>query len=322
MRIPIESACWRLCACSEAPASCCASAASYGLSKDVVIVPIIESELKFREVQRQVLPADVVVGADNAALQEAPEILDVVRVNLTANVFLGPVINCFVATNVIRHPLAIACTHVSRDQIHFLRNGLVDEAIERVDARILNDLTDDIALARDRADDGGLAGVGRAAAAILLAGFPVPVFLFAADVGFVHFNDSHELLELRIFHRRPQPMAHIPSRLVCTASDLPLNLESADALLAVKDLPENLEPSLERILGVLENRPADDAEAVVLAGLAEPMEGPRFQDINFVAIATRATDNAVSPAMLQHKLLAGFVRRKGFHQSAERHHGS
>jgi hypothetical protein len=183
-------------------------------------------------------------------------------------------------------------------------------------------LTDNIAFARDRADDCDLASVGRTATTIFLTIPPVAIFLFAADIGFVHFDDSHELLELGVFHRSSQPMAHIPSCLVCTASDLALNLESADAFLAVKDLPENLEPSLERILGVLENGPADDAEAVVLAGLAEPMEGPRFQDINFVAIATGASDDAISPAMIQHELFAGFVGREGFHQFAERHHGS
>jgi hypothetical protein len=45
----------------------------------------------------------------------------------------------------------------------------------------------------------------------------VPILLFAADVGFVNFNDSHQLFELGIFHRSSQPMAHVPSCLVCAA---------------------------------------------------------------------------------------------------------
>jgi hypothetical protein len=57
MKIPIESACWRALACSEAPASCHASAASYGLSKDVGILAVVMAKLKFREIQRQIFTA-------------------------------------------------------------------------------------------------------------------------------------------------------------------------------------------------------------------------------------------------------------------------
>jgi hypothetical protein len=66
---PIEPACWRALACSEARASYCASAASYRLSKDVFVVPIVESELELREVQQQIFFAHVMISADNSALQ-------------------------------------------------------------------------------------------------------------------------------------------------------------------------------------------------------------------------------------------------------------
>jgi hypothetical protein len=81
MRTPIESVCWRLCACSEALASLGASAASYRLSKDIVIVPIIESELEFREIQRQVLLAYVMVRPDHTAFEQAPEVFQVIIIS-------------------------------------------------------------------------------------------------------------------------------------------------------------------------------------------------------------------------------------------------
>jgi hypothetical protein len=115
-------------------------------------------------------------------------------------------------------------------------------------------------------------------------------------------------------------MTHVPSGLVCAAPNLALNLERTDPLFAVQDLPKHLEPSLERIFGILEDRPADDTEAVVFAGLAEPVKRPRVELVDSRITATRAMDNAVSPAMLQHELLAGIVSREGFHQLAERHH--
>jgi len=317
---PIESACWRLCACSEALASLGASAASYRISEDVCVVSIVESELKLREVQRQIFFTDVVMRSNNTTLQQAPERFDVVGMDLTAYIFACPMGDDFVRIEVPQ--IAVSAPFIRRDQANFVGDGLFNKQTQGVSGRVLDHLTDHVALTRDRADHGRLAGMSGTATAILLTILPVPIFLFAADIGFVHFDDAHQLLELRVFHRGSQPMAHVPRRLVCTAPDLALNLECADALFAVQDLPENLEPSFERILGVLENRAADDAEAVVLAGLAKPMERPRFQDINFVAIATRALDDAISPAVIQHELFAGFVGREGFHQFAERHHGS
>jgi hypothetical protein len=100
----------------------------------------------------------------------------------------------------------------------------------------------------------------------------------------------------------------------------PLNLESAHAFFRVEDLPEHIEPSLERIFRVLKDCSADDAKAVILARLAEPMERPRFHGIDFFVAAMRTADHAISPAVLQHELLAGIIRRESFHQLAERHH--
>jgi hypothetical protein len=53
--------------------SSCASAPRYGGSEDVGIIPIVVSELEFRDVQRQIFPADLVERAHDAALQERPE---------------------------------------------------------------------------------------------------------------------------------------------------------------------------------------------------------------------------------------------------------
>jgi len=164
--------------------------------------------------------------------------------------------------------------------------------------------------------------MGWTAAMVFLPVLPVPIFLFTADVGFVNLDNSHQLLEFGVFHRRPQPMAHVPSCLVRATANLALNLKRAYALFGVEDLPEYLEPSLERIFGILENCAADDAETVVLAGFAEPMEGSRFQGIYFVIAATRTADHAIPPAMLQYKLLAGFICGESFHQLTERHHAS
>jgi hypothetical protein len=317
-RIPIGPVCWRLCACSEALASLGASAASYRLSKDVVVVPVIEAKLELREVERQVFLADVMVRPDHAAFEQAPERFDVVRVDFAAHVLARAVADDFVWKEMSQ--IAVSAPFIRCDQGDFLRYGCLDKAAQRIGGSVFDDLANDVALAGDRADNGRFASMGRATAAILLAVLPMPVFLLAADVGFVNFDDPHELFELWVFHRGSQPMAHVPSGLVCAAPNLALNLERTDTLFAVQDLPENLEPRLEWVLCILEDRPANDAEAVVFAGLAEPVERSRMQLVNAGIAAMRATDNAVSPAVFQHELLAGIVSRKGFHQLAERHH--
>jgi hypothetical protein len=69
---PIESLCWRALACSEAPASCHASAPCYRQTEDVLSLAVIEPELKLVQVQRQILGAE---GFDTADLKDAKTLL-------------------------------------------------------------------------------------------------------------------------------------------------------------------------------------------------------------------------------------------------------
>jgi hypothetical protein len=57
----------------EVPASEAASASCYQVVKHIRILPVIETELELREIQRHVFLTDLVEGADNAALKQRPE---------------------------------------------------------------------------------------------------------------------------------------------------------------------------------------------------------------------------------------------------------
>src|SRR5713226_9045025 len=72
---------------AEAIASVHASAACYGRAEDVRILPVVMAELKFREVERQVLLADAVVGPDHATLEKRPEAIKVRGMDFAADVF-------------------------------------------------------------------------------------------------------------------------------------------------------------------------------------------------------------------------------------------
>src|SRR5581483_12068842 len=80
------SARWRRLRTAEAIASVHASAACYRGPEDVRVLPVVMTELKFREIERQVLGGDVVVRPDNPALEQRPEGIEVLRVDFAANV--------------------------------------------------------------------------------------------------------------------------------------------------------------------------------------------------------------------------------------------
>jgi hypothetical protein len=322
-QIPIESACWRALACSEAPASYRASATSHRFSKDVWILAVVESELKLRKIEWQIFRAYVVIGAHHSTLQETPEVFDIVRVNFAANVLARFVIHGLMPVGLAQ--IAIAAAFIRSDQTDAIRDNISNEGAERVGGSIFDDLADQIAFTRNRADDGGFAGMGSAAAAIFLAHLPMSVSLLAADIGFVHFDDPHQLLEIWIVHRSAQTMAHIPSRLVGLASDLPLNLECADAFLGIEHLPEHFKPNLERVLCILENCSRRERESVgvaLAASLIRAFPFPWQRDVvNRVGLpAARTPWATVRPAPKKQEVFASLIGRKGFHQLAERHH--
>src|SRR5208282_3685696 len=115
-----------------------------------------------------------------------------------------------------------------------------------------------VPFARDRADDWGLIA-SPANVALLI---PMAVLVQSAHVGFVYFDNSHQLPELRIVHRSAQPMAHVESGLIGTGINHPMNLKRADSLLAREHQEQHPEPSAERILRILEDRSRDEREAI------------------------------------------------------------
>ena len=311
--------CWRAWTCSEAPASRCASASGplYRLAENIGLTAVVVTELKLREVQWQILCADMVEATHDAALKQAPEAFDVVRMDFAAHVLALRVTDRTVLVSQ-RSQIVITGKLIRRDQINLVTHSLADKLIEGGCARIVDNLTDHVTLSTDRPDDRSLT----AQAGDVLFLVPVAVFVFSVDTGFVDFHDAHELAEVRVVHGRAQPHAHIPSGLIRRATDLTLNLLGANAFLGIEYLPENLEPHLERVFRVLEDRPADHAEAVVCARLTKPVKRPRDELIDSRIPATRALYDAILPAPLHEELLAGVVGRKGRHQFSERHHAS
>jgi hypothetical protein len=86
---------------------------------------------------------------------------------------------------------AIPAVLIRGGQRNPISNGLADESVERRRISVFDYLSDDIALTGDGADRGVVAHVSAPNVGFLI---PMAVFVFAADEGFVHFDNAHQLL--------------------------------------------------------------------------------------------------------------------------------
>src|SRR5436190_6337190 len=138
------------------------SASCYDRTEDVGIIPVIEAEGEFVEVERQVLLADLVERPHDAALQERPEGVEVRRVDVAAHVLALAVINGLMAA-ALPINVVVGERGVGGDERHLVRNGLVHEGVQRRGRRVLDQLRHDIPLARYGSHYRGLAVVVLAA---------------------------------------------------------------------------------------------------------------------------------------------------------------
>jgi hypothetical protein len=179
----------------------------------------------------------------------------------------------------------------------------------------------DIALACDCSDDSHFVRTaGRMSFFV-----PMAVFVLAPDVGLVYFNFAHELWEIGILHGRPDTMAHIPGRAVVPTSDLSVNLQGANTLLALCHQIDDLEPSTQGVIGVLENGLGDNRETVAIPTaaflvFADPMEWAVFKLIYLFIVAARAA-YSIRPAHRLEETFTRFLSREPLHHFGQGHRG-
>jgi hypothetical protein len=319
----IKSVCWRLWACSEAPASRCASASSplYRLAENIGFATIVVTELKLREVEREILRADMMVRANDSALEQRPETFNAVGMNLTANVFVLGMLHGFVfITQSVQ--VVIATVLIGSDKTHLIADNLADKAVERSRVRSFDYLTDYIAFTADRADNRSFpAQTGN-----VLFLTPMAILVFAVKTRLVYFDDAHKLLEVRIVHRGAEPMRHVPSR--AHRSGLieihAPKLERRNPFFGRQYSPENFEPNVERAFSVLEDRSSREREPIGIAFstvLIRALPFPRLIDVvDELAFVAARTNGAIRPTphhqVFPTSVLVGKVR----HELSEIHH--
>ena len=199
-------------------------------------------------------------AAHDAAFQERPETVDRLSMNCP-----GYVLASAVPDNAMLFQVAISGVIVSRNQADFFGDSFADEAVQSCCISILYD-----------------------------AG---PVLVLAADVGFIDFDDAHELAEIRTGETGTNAMTHIVRSGVGAETHHPVDLQRSNAILAGEHQIDDLKPCLKRYVCVFKDRSDQDGEPIgraLAAFHAFPFEGHCLEFEDPLAVATRAT-HAIRP---------------------------
>lgn len=144
------------------------------LKRNTMIIP----EVKFCKIPLQVLLADVVINAVDAALQNREASFDVIGVSVATYIFLDRVVDCLVTGEALAHAQIDAA--LVSTQVRFRRNLLFDDRLEVGGVDVRNMEGRDATVALDQSDD------RFAAWQLLCVG---PVLRLAPDIGFIGFNE-------------------------------------------------------------------------------------------------------------------------------------
>ena len=165
-----------------------ASATRYRRAEYVRVIAIVVTPFEFRDVQRQIFAADFVEAAHDTALQQRPKTIDSLSVNRAIDVLASAMPH-----GAVLFQLAISRKFICCDQADFFRDGFANEAVQGFCIGMRDDARHHIALAFDGADNSVLAF----AAGSWRALSPMSVFVLAADIGFIDFDNAQKLAEFR-----------------------------------------------------------------------------------------------------------------------------
>jgi hypothetical protein len=266
------------------------SAISNRRAEDVIIEAVVILELAFRNVEREIFAAHLVVAADDRPLELRPEAFNRVRVDGADNVTLGGVVDGFV---IVVQQAAIDATFIGRQQTDLIRNDLANERLRILLGNRVQNAGHHVALAANGTDDRGFGGGGMFPAAASLV--PMLILVLAADVGLIDLDNAAEFL-FRLDQSGPDFMAHAPSGFVRAEAHEPHDLKGAHSLFAGEHQVSDLEPVSKWLVRVLKDGPGNSGEAIAVLGadFALPMEAGS-QRIN-LDITTAGAMDAFGPA--------------------------
>jgi hypothetical protein len=215
------------------------SASRNSRPENIRVLAIVVAELKFRDVQRHILFADLMKRADNTTFQDRPKTLNRVRVHRADHVLTLTMADS--GARIFAAKVAIAASVIRAKQTDFVRNGLMHETFERRDIDVIDNARYDVALALDRADDNGFARANAAASAVRVAVFPMFVVLLAANESFVNLDHAAKLLNI-LDQRSSDLVAHEPRGFVRAKTHIAFDLQRAHAFFAGEHKMDDAKP--------------------------------------------------------------------------------
>jgi len=272
-------------------------------SKDVGIRAIVIAELKFRDVERHIFAAHLVECADNTALEDTPKAFNRVRVDCANHILMPTVVNAAVGNS--RRQILIAGPCVCRKQTNFVGTNLINKIDGRLSRNTFQNAGNHVTLALHSANDWCFVAV------MTFLFIPMPVFVFAADERFVHFDDAAQLVD--ILHKRCADfMAHSPCGFVRAETHVAHDLERTHSLFARKHQVSDFKPLAKRLIRVLKNRARNMRETIAGCGralVALPRPGAIRQLVGLLCATARAAD-AIGPAARDQIGATGFLVRE------------
>jgi len=256
------------------------------------------------KVSKQVKRLNANVGSTKTALQEAPEILKPVDVNLPASVAFSMIHEFMevVATQPLVSAMRIGVNIGSGFDV------LADQRLDVFAAGIGNGVQFDSAsflvMPFQKAQNSNLAS-SAATVNHTFSTISVHVASLPTDVGFVNFNSSTfatHLDEGTVLHRKPNSVNHEPCGLLGDAQSA-ANLVGTDPVLAVSNHPKSGKPLVQANRRVFKD--SSDFERELLLGVllkALPKFGV-LQILNLVRATFRAAHYSIWPANFAHQCL-------------------
>ena len=278
-----------------------------GVTKNMRIVAVVETPFQFLKVSVQVLPAHLVEGTNNGPLEQAPDPLDTVGVDLADNPLLGGMAHSPVYGVVIFNP-HVGLQFIGVNSLSLILDGSMNEIVEGPPPDIRDALDPDLsAVPLDGSGNPGLS---------FLASRP-DIAPLSTHQGFVHFHDTKQSGSNKgiVAHGFTDAVAQIPGCLVGDSQG-PMKLIGAHAFLGFAHEVDGRKPFTQGQVGVVHDGVRGDGE-MVAASLAVPLPAPL--DPGHLCIAATDAGNSIGPAQAFQMLAAFFIITETIKQGEDIH---
>lgn len=270
-----------------------------GIQKQDAGLSAVKPERHFVQVGREMLRADSVPCANDAALEQRESRFNGVCGDheslFPADIFFGPVID------------GLAFRGLSARQSIDVESGFIGHDYVNIFADVLgNYLADCLARCFANVDEFQKSVTlhdSNYGLLVVIAAPATRAFIPSANVGFVNFDCTVNQVA-HFGHGVPDSVAQIPCGLVAD-SQCALHLVRRESLAGLTEQQRCKEPLLQRQMGVIENRSGGDGELIVTtAAIEELLRGLKLHGWHLAA----RTFNAVGPAETHKQLAALFIR--------------